>query len=170
MDLKHWCPACWHTVLLSLSQSLSVTNPPCLCLSISQVHFVNNECNWISLAFEKLTFTSQPSFPEEFLHPGILAAILFASTASTILGILPRNCCSPFLHPQWIPSTGQRHEIAEWPSFPKQGFSYQHSDVYFHWGRVQNRGAKVFQGEPVLDNLCFYASKCNKMRRKKIPN
>lgn len=55
--------------------------------------------------------------------------------------------------------------------FPTEVFSYQYSDFYFHWGRAQNRGAEVFQGEPALDNPCFYASKCNKMRRKKkIPN
>lgn len=105
-----------------------------------------------------------------FSTQGILASIIFASTASTILGILPWNCCSPFLHPQWIPSKGQHAEIGEWLSFSKWGFSYQLSDFYFHWGRVQNWGAEVFQGEPVLDNPCFYASKCNKTRRKKPPN
>lgn len=90
-----------------------------------------------------------------FSTQGILASVMFASAASAILGILPWNCCIPFLHPQWIPSKGQRAEVGEWLCFSKWGFPYQHSDFYFHWGRVQNRGAEVFQGEPALDNLCF---------------
>lgn len=63
----------------------------------------------------------QPAFVPRrgFSTQGILASIVFASTTSTTLGILPWNCCSPFLHPQWIPSKGQCGEIGEWLSLSK---------------------------------------------------
>lgn len=91
----------------------------------------------------------QPAFApwRGFSAQGILASIVYAWTASTIPGILSWNGCSPFFHPQWIPSKWQCAETGEWLSFSKRGFSYQHSDFHFHWGRVQNRGTEVFQGD-----------------------
>lgn len=63
--------------ILSLSQLLNLPNPSCLCLPISQVHFVNNECNRILPVFEKLTFTSQLSIPRRaFSTQSILASIM----------------------------------------------------------------------------------------------
>lgn len=98
--------------------SPNVTSPSCLCSSISRVHFVDNECNGISLAFEKLTFTSQLSISRGvFSIQGILASILCAWTASTIQGLLAWYWCSHFLHPQQTPSKRKWAQSGEWLSF-----------------------------------------------------
>lgn len=160
MNVRHWCPARWHTVLLSLSQSLSVTNPPCLCLSISQVHFVNNECNWISLAFEKLTFTSQLSFPGEVSLPkAFWLQLCLHQLHQLYWEYSPGTAAVPFsIHSEFHLKDSVVKLESDCP-YPSELFVF-----FFHIKtvtstEVQNQGAEVLQGEPVLDNPCFYASK-----------